>query len=61
VLRHEKLAVTEGDPACPAPSADIHGCPDALASIQAAIDPQPHDTIITLGDHRGMDGKKGLP
>ncbi len=39
--------------------ADIHGCSSALVSILAAIDPQPEDTIITLGDYvnRGMDSK----
>jgi serine/threonine protein phosphatase 1 len=38
---------------------DIHGCSHALASILAAIDPQPADTIITLGDYvdRGIDSK----
>ena len=38
---------------------DIHGCSNALASILLAIDPQPDDTIITLGDYvnRGMDSK----
>ena len=38
---------------------DIHGCSTALASILLAIDPQPEDTIITLGDYvnRGMDSK----
>jgi serine/threonine protein phosphatase 1 len=30
--------------------ADIYGCSDALASVLAAIDLQPDDTIITLGD-----------
>ncbi len=39
--------------------ADIHGCSDALAPLLAAIDPQPDDTIITLGDYvnRGIDSK----
>jgi serine/threonine protein phosphatase 1 len=39
--------------------ADIHGCSHALASILRAIDPQPHDSVITLGDYcnRGMDSK----
>ncbi len=38
---------------------DIHGCSQALASILSAIDPQPDDTIITLGDYvdRGSDSK----
>lgn len=38
---------------------DVHGCSAALASIIRAIDPQPDDTIITLGDYvdRGMDSK----
>jgi serine/threonine protein phosphatase 1 len=41
---------------------DIHGCSDALASILAAIDPQPDDRIITLGDYvnRGDDSKSVL-
>jgi len=36
---------------------DIHGCSDALRAILLAIDPQPGDTIITLGDYvdRGPD------
>jgi serine/threonine protein phosphatase 1 len=39
--------------------ADIHGCSAALLSILLAIDPQPEDSIITLGDYanRGMDSK----
>jgi serine/threonine protein phosphatase 1 len=38
---------------------DIHGCSDALASVLRAIDPQPLDTIITLGDYvdKGHDSK----
>lgn len=38
---------------------DIHGCSTALASILKAIDPQPDDTIIPLGDYvnRGHDSK----
>ena len=38
---------------------DIHGCSDALHSVLIAIDPQPDDTIIALGDYvdRGMDSK----
>lgn len=30
---------------------DIHGCSAALAAIINAIDPQPNDTIVTLGDY----------
>ncbi len=30
---------------------DIHGCAAALATLIEAIDPQPYDTIITLGDY----------
>lgn len=30
---------------------DIHGCADALQSLLDAIQPQPTDTIITLGDY----------
>ena len=38
---------------------DIHGCSVALAALLKAIDPQPEDTIITLGDYvdRGIDSK----
>ena len=38
---------------------DIHGCSTALAALLQAIDPQPDDTIITLGDYvdRGIDSK----
>lgn len=38
---------------------DIHGCSIALARLLEAIDPQPDDTIITLGDYvdRGIDSK----
>ncbi len=38
---------------------DIHGCSTALAALVQAIDPQPDDTIITLGDYvdRGIDSK----
>jgi serine/threonine protein phosphatase 1 len=38
---------------------DIHGCSLALTAILAAIDIQPEDTIITLGDYvdRGIDSK----
>jgi serine/threonine protein phosphatase 1 len=39
--------------------ADIHGCSTALAAILNLIDPQPDDTIVTLGDFvdRGLDSK----
>jgi serine/threonine protein phosphatase 1 len=30
---------------------DIHGCPDALASLVDAVEPGRDDTIITLGDY----------
>lgn len=38
---------------------DIHGCSTALAALLSAIDPQPDDTIVTLGDYvdRGIDSK----
>ncbi len=38
---------------------DIHGCSLALARLLSAIEPQPDDTIITLGDYinRGIDSK----
>lgn len=38
---------------------DLHGCSTALAALLQAIDPQPDDTIITLGDYidRGLDSK----
>jgi len=38
---------------------DIHGCSNALVSLLRAIDPQPDDTIITLGDYvdKGHDSK----
>lgn len=38
---------------------DIHGCFSELTSLLRAIDPQPDDTIIPLGDYvnRGMDSK----
>ena len=38
---------------------DIHGCSTALAALIKLIDPQPGDTIITLGDYadRGLDTK----
>ena len=36
---------------------DIHGCSRALAALLDTVEPQPADTIITLGDHidRGPD------
>lgn len=36
---------------------DIHGCSQALAALIHEIDPQPADTIVTLGDYidRGPD------
>jgi serine/threonine protein phosphatase 1 len=38
---------------------DIHGCSVALNALVEAINPQPDDTIITLGDYldRGLDSK----
>lgn len=38
---------------------DIHGCATALRALIDAIDPQPDDTIITLGDYidRGPDSR----
>jgi hypothetical protein len=38
---------------------DLHGCSLALAALVEAIDPQPDDTIITVGDYvdRGIDSK----
>lgn len=38
---------------------DPHGCSTALVALVQAIDPQPPDTIITLGDYvdRGIDSK----
>jgi len=38
---------------------DIHGCSTALAALLEAIDPQPDDAIVTLGDYvdRGLDSK----
>src|SRR5688572_2092705 len=38
---------------------DIHGCSHALDLLMAAIDPQPDDLLITLGDYvdRGPDSK----
>jgi serine/threonine protein phosphatase 1 len=36
---------------------DIHGCLTALNALLAGVDPQPHDTLVTLGDYidRGPD------
>ena len=41
---------------------DIHGCAAALAAILTAIDPQPDDQIVTLGDYidRGPDSPQVL-
>jgi len=38
---------------------DIHGCSIALAALIEAIDLQPQDTLVTLGDYvdRGIDSK----
>jgi serine/threonine protein phosphatase 1 len=38
---------------------DIHGCANALRTLLAAIDPQPTDTVVTLGDYvnKGPDSK----
>ncbi len=38
---------------------DSHGCSIALAALIDAIDLQPHDTLVTLGDYvdRGIDSK----
>lgn len=38
---------------------DIHGCSTALIGLLAAIDPEPDDTIVTLGDYidRGIDSR----
>jgi len=38
---------------------DCHGCSTALAALIEAIDPQPQDTIIPLGDYvdRGIDSR----
>ncbi len=39
---------------------DIHGCAAALRTLVDAIDPQPDDTLITLGDYvdRGPDSRE---
>src|SRR5271157_5082376 len=41
---------------------DIHGCLLALNAILGAIDPQPDDVIVTLGDYvnRGPDSRRVL-
>jgi serine/threonine protein phosphatase 1 len=41
---------------------DIHGCSAALRTLLAAIDPQPQDRIIALGDYvdRGPDSSGAL-
>jgi len=41
---------------------DIHGCSEALRSLIEAIDPQPQDTVVTLGDYvdRGPDSKGAI-
>ena len=38
---------------------DVHGCSPALEAILQAIDPQPDDTLVTLGDYvdRGPDSR----
>ena len=38
---------------------DIHGCLTALDRLLEVINPQPHDTVVTLGDYvdRGPDSK----
>ena len=38
---------------------DIHGCLTALNRVLTAVDPQPSDTIVTLGDYvnRGPDSR----
>jgi len=38
---------------------DIHGCSLALSAVIEAIDPQPDDTLVTLGDYvnEGIDSK----
>jgi serine/threonine protein phosphatase 1 len=38
---------------------DIHGCSEALRAVVAAIDPQPADIIVALGDFvdRGPDSR----
>ncbi len=38
---------------------DVHGCAAALRTLLAAVDPQPDDTVVTLGDYidRGPDSR----
>jgi len=38
---------------------DIHGCSAALSALLKAVDPQPDDIVVTLGDYmdRGIDSK----
>ena len=38
---------------------DVHGCSKALSALLDAIDAQPDDTIVTLGDYidRGLDSR----
>lgn len=38
---------------------DIHGCSIALAALINAVDLQPSDTLVTLGDYvnKGIDSK----
>ena len=38
---------------------DLHGCSIALAALIEAIDLQPQDTLVTLGDYvdRGIDSR----
>ena len=38
---------------------DIHGCLAALHALLEAVDPQPNDTLVTLGDYvdRGPDSR----
>lgn len=53
VAESKKVAVTERTIAI----GDIHGCAGALTELLRQIDPQPADTIVTLGDYvnRGPD------
>ena len=41
---------------------DIHGCAKALRSVIEAIDPQPEDEIVFLGDYvdRGPDSRDAV-
>jgi serine/threonine protein phosphatase 1 len=38
---------------------DVHGCSRALAALLDVVEPQPADTIVTLGDYidRGPDSR----